>query len=609
MIGKRAVPVALILLLAAACLRVDLAPRFTPAWEPFQPTGEGWITSRPVLLIADCQVHNLYSKSLPERNLSAEAAAGTAIRPPQLDLFSPEVLSWIVRNGAPEAVAILHLGDALDLGCEGEFDTFLEVMSGAGKPWFMAPGNHDFFYLGTYDPQNTGVWEDACHGAGRMLTKDLFIRLYVAALLAQDDAGCVALAEALELADQREAPRAELAERLPLAFEWHAAPGSTGFLADIAWSIDAEAPWRSFILQGIDGGGRAVTAGGAGPVRALLLDSCQYRRRPELVPNGWQSYPLALNCGFTGEMLPDQLRRIRAWVETGGKSFLFMFHHPFDALAPRTRASLGWLWRERPVGLMVTAHTHRGYYAHHDLGGELDQLELNLASTTDWPMEWRTLVGHVNHDERKLYIQSKRYTLVDTLMNREGYFRLDWEIPLDAPDDYRKYKQGRPASGVMLSFALYHHWVPYWLPQPRVRPNAAARETEESVKDTMLWTYFRLLQQFPTDSSAKQPQWPAGCENDQAVVNQIVALGGEKKALEKKIAFLQELEAFERSRASRDPETGAPNDDVRARFKISQAAWASRFEKSQGRRLSVEDELIRVDWDKAVQRAQQMSDQ
>ena len=39
MIGNRAVPIGLILLLFAACLRVDPAPRFTPAWEPFEPTG------------------------------------------------------------------------------------------------------------------------------------------------------------------------------------------------------------------------------------------------------------------------------------------------------------------------------------------------------------------------------------------------------------------------------------------------------------------------------------------------------------------------------------------------------------------------------------------
>ena len=40
--------------------------------------------------------------------------------------------------------------------------------------------NHDFYYLGSYDPQDVELWEEACYGAGRTMTKDLFIRLYVA---------------------------------------------------------------------------------------------------------------------------------------------------------------------------------------------------------------------------------------------------------------------------------------------------------------------------------------------------------------------------------------------------------------------------------------------
>ena len=61
-----------------------------------------------------------------------------------------------------------------------------------------------------------------------------------------------------------------------------------------------------------------------------------------------------------------------------------------------------------------------------------------------------------------------------------------------------------------------------------------------------------------------------------------------------KIALLVELDRWEHSRSSRDPESGESTDDERFRFKVCQAAWASRYENAQGRRLSVEDELIRV---------------
>ena len=131
------------LALLAGCVTPDPAPRFTPAWEPFDPEGADWRTTRKALLVADCQFHNLYSRALPERNLAIKALVGTAIRPPQLDLFSRDVLSWILAQGAPEAEVVLHLGDAVDLACTGEFETFVEVMDGGKRPWFMAPGNHD----------------------------------------------------------------------------------------------------------------------------------------------------------------------------------------------------------------------------------------------------------------------------------------------------------------------------------------------------------------------------------------------------------------------------------------------------------------------------------
>jgi len=572
-----------LLLLAAGCVTPDPHPRFTPAWEPFDRSGEGWYQTRQALLIADCQVHNLYSKALPERNLSAEAAAATAIRPPQLDLFSTDVLAWILENGAPDADVVLHLGDALDLACTGEFDAFLAVMATSKRPWFMAPGNHDFFYFGTYDPQDKGLWEDASYGAGEPLTKDRFIRLYVSAILKQDEPGCVALKGALGGGN---------GDALPEAFEWHAEEGGQGFLKAICWKIDAEQPWRSFLIQAVE---TTMPGQEEFAVRVYLLDSCQYQRRPLLIPNAWKSYPLALNCGFTGEMLPDQLRTLRRWIaERHNESAVFACHHPFESLAPRTKSSLGWLWREYRIGMMLTAHTHSGYFAHHDLGGGYDEIELNLGSTTDWPMEWRTLAGFVNPKEEKLYISAERHTLVDALKNLDGYFLLDWEVPLDAPDDYRRYKQGRAASVLLVDFYLAHHVTPYWLSQPRVRPNKAARETEEQVKDTLLWTYARLVETFPT-APKPAPHWPQGCDSDQAVLERIRAVAADTGAMEEKIALLEQLSVFERSRTTSD-------DAARARFKISQAAWASRFEASRGRRLRVEDDLIRVGWKTAIER-------
>ncbi|MEZ5988872.1 MAG: metallophosphoesterase family protein [Planctomycetota bacterium] len=585
------------------CLRPDPAPRFTPAWEHFDPAEGDWWKTDKVLLVADCQLHNLWSDALPERNLSSEALAATAIRPPQLDLFAADVLEWILAHGSDGYDAIIHLGDALDLACEGELQAFLEVMAKAGKPWLMAPGNHDFFYFGTYDPEDKGLWQAACHHSGSVLPKDRFVKLYVAALLREDDPSLAALAAALGVEAPRERDLHEVADDLPDDFDW-VRDGGSGVLRRIAWHLVPEEPWRSYVIQEADMSPDRLDPK-IGRQFVLLLDSCQYQRRPGLIPNGWQTFPLVLNCGSHGEMLPDQLRKVRGWIDEdratlGPVGYAMACHHPFEAMAPRTKSSLGWLWREHGLGMLVTAHTHKGYFAHHDLGTENDRLELNLGSTTDWPMEWRTLQGFARLDTKQIYLRAERHTLVEELKQRDGYFLEAWEIPRDARDDYRRYKQGHAASGILVDFALIHHITPYWLPQPTLHANAAAIETETQVKDTLLWTFFRLLQLFPTDPGDGGVAWPDRCANDREVIERIVQAASDAEGFDRKVALLQELQRFERTRRSKDPTSGASTDLERARYKLSQAAWASRFESSRGRRLSVEDELIRVDWERTV---------
>jgi hypothetical protein len=238
-------------LLVPGCIRPDPAPRFTPAWEAFDPAAEGWLVTSQALLCADCQFHNLYSRPLPERNLSAEAAAATAIRPPQLDLFAPDVLAWILRNDTADKDVVLHLGDATNLATTGEYLRFVETMGVSKRPWFMAPGNHDIYYFGVYATQDPELLKAAAFHSGEPMDKGKFIRLYVAALLRQDEPSCAALGRALGIEIQPGATLTQAAARVPASFEWHAADDAPGLLERICWKIDEEQPWRSFIVQSV----------------------------------------------------------------------------------------------------------------------------------------------------------------------------------------------------------------------------------------------------------------------------------------------------------------------------------------------------------------------
>jgi len=589
--GRLAI-LALLLSLCACHVPPEVPSRFSPALEPFDPAEEGWLSTRPVLLVSDCQIHNLYSKPIPDRNLSIKMFVNTAIRPPQLDMYEPDVLGWILKNTPVETEAVIHLGDAVDLACEGEFRRFLEVMTGAGKPWLMIPGNHDCFYFGSYDPRNPPLWEDACYGSGKPLTKDLLVRFYVAALVQQDSPGTRALAEALGLYEVRGLDLLELADRVPMQYSWEAPPDLESLLKAIVWHIDGEEPWRSFILQ------RADISDPDQRIRfhAILTDSTQYAELPALVPNAWDNYPLELDCGMTGQLLSDQLRIIRQWMETSnGTRFVLMIHHPFDEIASKSRSSLSWLWSRYAFGGIVTAHTHAGYFEQHRLEGGKEGLEVNLGSTTDWPMDWRTMAVYAKENEDFAYLRTPYFTLVDLLKNRKGFFCPDWEVPEGAEDDYRRYWVGEPSGITIYDYLVAYHLWPPALGRAKVKASKAACDTETQVKETMLWSYYRLISTFPTDPAKADTAWPVGCGDDEQVKRRIEEVAKKGVPIEQRIAFLMELERFEKSRSTHNPKTGEPTDEERYRFKISEAVWASRYELAGGRgSLRVQDDLIRV---------------
>ncbi|MCB9881840.1 MAG: metallophosphoesterase [Planctomycetes bacterium] len=564
-------------------------PVHMPALEPFHPTDARWSASRPALLIADCQLHNLFSLPVAERNLTADVVTETDIRPPQLDLFSADVLRWILEQGSSEAEVIIHLGDAMNLACEGEALAFLEVMRTATKPWVMAPGNHDCYFFGNYSPPDPEGWDSACHAAGHRMSKDRFIRLYVAALLAQDQPEALALARALGVEDRRQGDLLELALLIPDRFEWSAPEDAAPFLRDIAWNIEVDTPWRSFLLQRVD-----LSGSGRERCHAILMDSCQYGERPTLAPNAWQAYPIELNAGYTGEMLADQLRLVRQWIEDDHdqRAVALMCHHPLSEIAPKSRAAIKWLWKRHHVPVVVTAHTHKGFYVHHDLGDEQEGLELNLASTTDWPMEWRVLTLYGNGHE-EAYIEPKRYTMAKVIRHHDGFFEPQWEVPVGAPDDYRSYRDAPDSPGAVTDlFLMYHYWPPF-LAHPSITPTEGAVELTQTVKNIALWSYGRLIESFATATDRETTHWPEGCRSDAEVMERIRQATTEHAPLADKIALMQELARFERTRTTRDA-TGASSDAARARFKISQAVWASRFERPNARTLSPEDDLIRI---------------
>jgi hypothetical protein len=525
------------------------------------------LVSRRVVLVADNQLHNLYGDPVAFlRTELANRIVQPAIRPVQLDFYGQDLLRWVVEDQG-QFSPIIHIGDACDFSCTGEFKRFLDIMRLAKKGWLMVAGNHDGFFFGNEHRDGANDdWRAACQGAGEPMTKDLFVRYYMASLLLQPGTDYRELAHSLGLHDAQldGANLDRLAEWIPTRGDWkHASQAADdgAFLKAVSWRIDAERPWQSFVLQEVD-----LTLDRASlpnpeaaadvSVRAILLDTAQYAAPPTFLPT-----PFTVNAGLTGELLSDQLAIIRSWLQTSSKAdqaWVLIGHHPFADLRQEAREAVDALRKSAPVLLYVSAHTHAGQFIVHDSSAG-NWLELNVGSILDWWLEIRTLQWH-RAGERWL-LRSPRFTMHDWLQEFEGVPSNDemWEAKPGDADYYLRYEDLKELN---------------------------ARHTELRLKNTLLAAHHRLLRFNPTQSEVAPEAdfWPSGCQSDKDVLDKTDRVM-EDDRLEQKIGFLLELDRFEQLRPVADPEQ-------RRKFRLSQAIWASKYDSVRSRKPLLDDWFI-----------------
>ena len=522
------------------------------------------VISELVFLVADNQLHNVYGEPVHLlRSELADKIVPTAIRPVQLDFYGQDFLMWLVESRG-KRYRIVHIGDACDFSCTGEFKRFLEIMSEAKKGWVMLPGNHDGFFFGNEhrDPANDD-WRAACSNAGDPMTKDLFVRLYLAVLVLQQGPGYRALARSFGLDQLDHADLEQILSLIPDKGDWRyddKPGGDHPFLRAVSWRIDEEHPWRSFVVQEVDttlknSQPANTVPGGEISVRAILLDTAQYDSAPRLV----QFPPHIFNAGLTGELLPDQLDIVLKWLKVNpDRVWTLVGHHPFDSLTQRTQEALDSLRRGFRIRLYVSAHTHAGQFMVHGTG-EDKWLELNVGSILDWSLEIRTLqffrVGE------RLMLRSPRYTMHELLRDFEGVPQNEeeWEAKPHEDDYYLRHED------------LKH---------------LDAYKTELRLKNTLLAAHHRLLRFNPTQPkvSPTAPFWPPGCKSDEEVLEKIRNII-EHQRLDEKIEFLVALDHFERERPVEDPEK-------RSKFRLSQAIWASKYDFVHARKPLTDDWFI-----------------
>lgn len=503
--------------------------------------------SRRVILVADNQLHNLYNEPVTLfRTGAADKIVQSAIRPVQLDFYGQDFLKWLLENSRGEP--IVHLGDACDFSCTGEFERFSEIMQRAKGGWVLAPGNHDgFFYGNEHRDVEKGDWLAACRNAGEPMTKDRFVPLYLGTLVLQKGPEYQELAHSLGLkhlarANLKEATAAILSRNLSQG-NWSYNVAGRPFLRSLSWKIDQRDPWRSFVVQEIDLSLDASTS-----VRAILLDTAQYEEKPILVPT-------SRNAGVTGEILGDQLEIVKSWIESDQnreRVWILIGHHPFDDLTSGSQKAVDDLRKRTGALVYISAHTHAGQFIVHNGDKEKDKwLELNIGSILDWSLEFRTLQIERAKEDGRLVLRSPRYTMHERLLKF-------MQLPMN--DEIWEAKPGDRD---------------YYLGHENLK-DLDARKTEIRLKDALLATFHRLIRFNPTKAGDEDTPWPLCCRNDEAVLAEIDRVVN-SQLLDKKIEFLLELDRFEKGRRLKD-------EDMHQKYRLSQAIWASKYDSVHTRK-------------------------
>jgi len=564
--------------------------------------------SARIFLLSDNQRHELLGGRIDwyRNTISDKFVSSVAIRPPQLDLFGQDLLT--------EALAmtdgfVLHLGDACDLSNTGEFGRFAWDMQGAPHGWVMAPGNHDGYFYGNssrtldylvreWDNTGESYTMDGTKIISRAMQKDRYVSYYLAALILQDAAWSQPLAqqfgpaalrwfEEWKLLDHDTSTFADywpalvaLQEEIYLsadtpgddryqAFELPVglAPAGEPHLRRLAWHIDKERVWRSFVLQEVDiSGPNHSPRGRQDGVSILVLDTAQYRIQPMMefglpsgvlhkVTGGYIDTQLA---GETGGLHDTQVEAAAEFAKSmteAQRPWILASHHPFESLGRDAKKSFNSLRDQGGLPVTLSAHTHAGGIRwNYDGAREGDWLEINVGSVLDAPIEFRDLQIHRAGDRH--VISSHRQPLEDLL--RERGLVAD-ELPgyrpgPEDPDFYLSYKEGL---------------------------TDLASDANFMVKRILLAAYLRMFGLFESDhpdqSSTYWPTGPDGIEirSHQDVTDTVQATLAriQKKDVQELTQFLYELREYDRTRRLTD----SMRAQVRA-YRLSQAIWAGKAE-------------------------------
>jgi len=354
-------------------------------------------TDKTLLLVADNQEHNLMGVQLKETGAAYDRwATNVAMRTPLSHVGGRLLLRRVLLFGREQkADLVLHLGDAANVSCPDELWSVFNLLDKqAGHNWFMAPGNHDGIRIGTFAkhqpawnesvpadysrPIEKGMdhqarsWFNACQ-APTSLQGKVHNKLNVKGILTKGDATMLYAAKlkkrGADVTALQSAPVNVEGIRVTckveqLDLENHGYTAITQICPAVKVKPKSKkwvGPYASYIIQKLEIHG----------TRIIMLDTSNYFS------------PSAYNVAMKGELTTDQRKRVQKWFDgVDRRNVVVIGHHPIDDF-PEDQQQ----WIVKRAARYISGHVHRStQLIKHKSGGDRT-LELNVASTVDYPSQ------------------------------------------------------------------------------------------------------------------------------------------------------------------------------------------------------------------------------
>lgn len=389
-----------------------------PSTSPTKPYAS--LDGKPVLFVADPQIHNVFGRELKQMSEISNLVSKVAIRPPELNILAPKILQHLVAQGIKAAPpkAIIVLGDVTNIACSGEYELFarsMDVVRPKNIPLLMAHGNHDSYLMGTvnsYIPgkgakwpvgemdkedqpvdlgwwgksseissSNQRNWRDGCFkpqtenaNESSPMNKSRWMAKYLSSLekdglskIKSEDDESISKAGGKKI-DYTFKPNSLLAAyKYSASGVWYAPHfGKT----PTSEKFDVQRVSKSYIVQSVD----------FDDSRVVIIDTsvCKNAR------GGLLAFSQT-NAGTRACIGMDQFRDIKNYVDTSSPDLRLVIagHFPLKDLTSNERHELFSILNKRKGWIYMSAHSHDPVSQRKWENG----LEINVGSTTDWPME------------------------------------------------------------------------------------------------------------------------------------------------------------------------------------------------------------------------------